>query len=65
MPAPRKYPQELRERAIRLVVEAREQDPELSVNAAVVRTGVNADTLRGWVKQADIDAGRRAGTHHR
>ena len=66
MPAPRKYPQELRERAIRLVVEAREQDPELSVNAAVVRigsrTGVNADTLRGWVKQADIDAGRRPGT---
>jgi transposase-like protein len=23
---------------------------------------VNADTLRGWCKQADIDAGRRAGT---
>jgi transposase-like protein len=66
MPAPRKYPQELRERAIRLVAEARDQDPELSVNAAVVRigsrTGVNADTLRGWVKQADIDAGRRPGT---
>ena len=66
MPAPRKYPQELRERAIRLVVEARDQNPELSVNAAVVRigsrTGVNADTLRGWVKQADVDAGLRAGT---
>ena len=63
MPAPRKYPQELRERAVRLVHEAREQDPGLSVNAAVVRigtrVGVNADTLRGWVKQADIDAGRR------
>jgi transposase len=51
---------------MRLVREAREQDPELSLNAAVVRigqrTGVNADKLRGWCKQADIDAGRRPGT---
>jgi transposase len=66
VPAPRKYPQELRERAMRLVHEAREQDPELSLNAAVVRigqrVGVNSDTLRGWCKQADIDAGRRPGT---
>mgnify|MGYP003509413728 CR=1 FL=1 len=66
MPAPRKYPNELRERAKRLVQEAREQEPELSLNAAVLRigprVGVNPDTLRGWVKQADIDAGRRAGT---
>ena len=50
---------------MRLVWEAREQDPELSLNAAVVRigqrTGVNADTLRGWCTQADIDAGRRPG----
>lgn len=66
VPALRKYPSELRERAIRLVAEAREQEPELSVTAAVARigqrTGVNPDTLRGWVKQADIDAGRRPGT---
>jgi len=65
VPAPRKYPNELRERAKRLVVEAREQDPELSLNAAVLRigprVGVNPDTLRGWCKQADIDAGRRPG----
>ena len=66
MPAPRKYPNELRERAQRLVVEAREQEPGLSLNGAVLRigprVGVNPDTLRGWCKQADIDAGRRAGT---
>lgn len=51
---------------MRLVHEAREQDPELSQNAAVVRigqrVGVNSDTLRGWCKQADIDSGRRPGT---
>jgi transposase len=66
VPAPRKYPQELRERAMRLVQEARQEDSDLSFNAAVVRVGgrvgVNADTLRGWCKQADIDAGKRPGT---
>ncbi len=66
MPAPRKYPPELRERAQRLVAEAREQEPGLSMNVAVLRigprVGVNPDTLRGWVKQANIDAGRRPGT---
>ncbi|XPP27764.1 MAG: transposase [Leucobacter sp.] len=66
MPAQRKYPPELRERAMRLVVEARKEDPELSQNAAVVRVGqrvgVNPDTLRGWCKQSLIDAGERPGT---
>ncbi|MGI8702228.1 MAG: transposase [Nocardioidaceae bacterium] len=66
MPAPRKYPIELRERAQRLVIEARRDDPHLSLNAAVVRigprVGVNSDTLRGWCKQAAIDAGQRPGT---
>jgi len=51
---------------MRLDQEARQEDSELSLNAAVVRigqrTGVNADTLRGWCKQADMDAGRRPGT---
>ena len=66
MPAPRKYPNELRERAQRLVVEAREQESGLSLNAAVQRigprVGVQPDTLRGWCKQADINAGRTPGT---
>jgi transposase len=65
MPAPRKYPNGLRERAQRLVDEAREQDQTLSLNATVLRigprVGVNPDTLRGWCKQGDIDE-RLAGT---
>ena len=65
MPAPRKYPNELRDRAQRLVAEARLQEPGLSLNAAVLRigprVGVNPDTLRGWCKQAAIDAGERPG----
>jgi len=51
MPAPRRYPNELRERAQQLVMEARAEDPGLSLNAAVLRIGapggVNPDTLRG------------------
>lgn len=51
---------------MRLVAEARREDPELSLNAAVVRigqrTGVNADTLRGWAKQAAIEAGHNRAT---
>jgi len=66
MPAPRKYTSEMRERSQRLVAEAMAEDPGLSLTAAVKRigprVGVNADTLRGWFKQREVDAGRRAGT---
>ena len=66
MPAPRKYPDELRDRAQRLVAEAMSEDPSLSMNAAVRRiapkVGVVPDTLRGWVRRAEIDRGARPGT---
>jgi transposase len=51
MPAPRKCPQELRDRAMRLAMEAMAEDPGLSLNAAVLRigprVGVVPDTLPG------------------
>lgn len=66
MPAPRKYNNELRERALRLVDEAMAQDPELSLTAAVHRIGpkigIVPDTLRGWAKQRRVDAGLVPGT---
>jgi transposase-like protein len=66
VPAPRKYPNELRERALRLVAEAMAEDPNLSLNGAVLRigprVGVVPDTLRGWAKQARVDAGVTPGT---
>jgi transposase len=66
VPAPRKYPDELRERALRLVDEAMREDPRLSLNAAVKRigprVGIVADTLRGWAKQRRVDRGQEPGT---
>jgi transposase len=65
MASGRKYPVELRERALRMVSEARAQDPGLSMSRAVERigprVGVVADTLRGWVKQARVDGGEIPG----
>jgi transposase len=65
MSSGRKYPEELKQRAIRLVGEARENDENLSLHAAVVRisklVGVHSDTLRVWVRQTDINAGRKPG----
>ena len=66
MPAPREYPDELRERALRMVDEAMAEDPRLSVNAATKRIGsrggIVPDTLRNWAKQHRIDRGQVPGT---
>jgi transposase len=66
MSAPKKYPPEVRDRAIRLVDDLLADDQlQLSVTGACRRVGeqlgINRDTLRGWVKQAQIDAGARPG----
>ena len=64
MAAPRKYPDELRERATRMAVEAR-QDPATRAGALAriaKQLGINPETLRNWVTQAEIDGGIRPGT---
>ena len=47
MPAPRKYPDELRERAVRLVLE---DDQHGAIARIADRLGINRETLRNWVK---------------
>ena len=64
MAAPRKYPDELRERAIRLVLDA-DAEPGRAARRACRRIGqqlgISPETLRGWVNRAEIDDGDRPG----
>ena len=62
--APRKYPDELRERATRLAVDAR-LDPATrsgAITRIAEQLGMHPETLRGWVRQAQVDGGVRPGT---
>jgi transposase len=64
MPAPKKYTDELRERAVRLVLELRRSSGQKQGAIARVadQLGVNRETLRNWVNQAEVDSGTRPGT---
>ncbi len=58
-----RYPQELRERAVRMVVEhRREHESEgAAITSIASKVGVHKETLRLWVRRAQVDTGERPG----
>jgi transposase-like protein len=54
--APKKYPDELRARAVRLY---RESDPKPVIRKLAEQLGVHHEALRNWIRQAETDAGER------
>ena len=64
MSRPSVYPAELRQRAVRMVAEVRPnyESEWAAINAVAQKLGIGtAETLRKWVRQAEINAGARAG----
>ena len=58
-----RYSPEVRERAVRMVFEHQREYPSQwqAVVSIATKIGCTAETLRKWVRRAEIDTGRREG----
>lgn len=63
MPGTRRYPPEIRERAVRLVFEHEHEYPSQwkAICSIAEKSDLNRETLRQWVRQTERDTGRRPG----
>ena len=59
----KRYPQELRDRAVRMVFEHTAEHPSewSAIRSIAEKFGMTTETLRAWVRQAERDGGRRPG----
>ena len=58
------YPREVRERAVKMVFEHRQEYASqwVAIVSIAEKFGMTAETLRSWVRQAEVDDGKRPGT---
>jgi transposase-like protein len=58
-----RYSPEVRERAVRLVFEHEEEYPSQwsAIGSIAGKFGCSPETLRSWVRRAEVDQGRRDG----
>ena len=63
MSTSKRYSPEVRERAVRLVFEQQGQHESqwAAIGSIAAKIGCTAETLRGWVRQAERDQGTRPG----
>ena len=62
---PKRYPREFRDRAVRLVAGHRDQyeTEYAAIRSIAAKLGIaTPETLRQWIRQAEVDAGQRPGT---
>ena len=65
MSTSKRYPPEVQERAVRLVQEAQAEHSSqwAAINSIAAKIGCTHETLRRWVRQAEVDQGVRGGTN--